>query len=544
MFKKSDSHSQLDLFFSPTEYFRESKKKDYLKKDSWHNLFRTHVVMRVDESIFNVLYSSGTGAPNASIRVLVGMMILKEGQGWSDEQFFENCSYNLPVRSASGLMSLEDAEPVASTYYLFRRKLADYAREHGEDLFEKCQVQITKSQILEFKASGNKVRMDSKLIGSNIAWYSRYELVHETLRVFITEREEFIHKRSLSQTEFALIDSILSETGNKVVYRSTKEEPDNRFVASGKLMYRLVTLFKAYPYGRYQILKTVFEEQFRIDESKTVLAVANDQISAKSIQSPHDTECHYRNKDGNKVRGYSVNVTETCDPASEDQPEVLNLITDTQVKPVSAPDNRFLEKALAGSQAVLSDKIAKVYADGAYNNRENQEVCSENSMDLPLTAMQGTTPRYEVELDQNHPDTLTVTDTKTGEIIETQKVKPPKNPDQKKWRIKIKEGGYRYFDMESVRTSALRRKPREVPIEESPIRNNVEATIFQSGYHYSNDKSRYGGLARHKLWAYSRSLWINLVRTVNYITRTSQRTLWGKNCLNISLICISICMLL
>ncbi len=30
MFKKSDSHSQLDLFSSPTEYFRGSKKKEYL----------------------------------------------------------------------------------------------------------------------------------------------------------------------------------------------------------------------------------------------------------------------------------------------------------------------------------------------------------------------------------------------------------------------------------------------------------------------------------------------------------------------------------
>ncbi len=140
MFKKSDSHSQLDMFSSPTEYFRDSKRKKYLKNDSWHNQFRNHVVMRVDESIFSVLYTEGNGAPNASIRVLVGMMILKEGQGWSDEQLFENCQYNLLTRSALGLMSLEDAEPVPSTYYLFRRKLVEYAREHGEDLFKKCQA--------------------------------------------------------------------------------------------------------------------------------------------------------------------------------------------------------------------------------------------------------------------------------------------------------------------------------------------------------------------------------------------------------------------
>ena len=163
MFKKSDRHSQLDMFSSPTEYFRDSKKKKYLENGSWHNQFREQVVMRVDESIFSVLYAEGKGAPNASIRVLVGMMILKEGQGWSDGQLFENCEYNLLIRSALGLMSLEDAEPVPSTYYLFRRNLVDHAREHGGELFKKCQDRITRDQVLEFEVSGKRVRMDSNM---------------------------------------------------------------------------------------------------------------------------------------------------------------------------------------------------------------------------------------------------------------------------------------------------------------------------------------------------------------------------------------------
>ncbi len=199
MFKKSDDHRQLDAFSSPTEYFKDSTKNYYLKNDSWHNQFRKQVVMRVDETVFSVLYTRGKGAPNASLRVLVGMMILKEGQGWSDEQLFENCNFNLLVRSALGLMTLEDSAPVASTYYLFRRNLVEYAREHGEDLFKSCQAQITRDQLLEFNVSGKQVRMDSKLIGSNIAWYTRYELIHETLRLFIGEREEHIFKRSLTR---------------------------------------------------------------------------------------------------------------------------------------------------------------------------------------------------------------------------------------------------------------------------------------------------------------------------------------------------------
>lgn len=525
MFKKSDNHKQLDAFSSPIEYLKDSTMNYYLKNESWHNQFRKQVVMRVDESIFSVLYTKDKGAPNAPIRVLIGMMILKESQGWSDEQLLENCNFNILVRSALGLMTLEDAVPVASTYYLFRHKLAEYDKEHQEDLYKRCQAQITKSQILEFNVSGKQIRMDSKLIGSNIAWYSRYELIHETLRLFIAERQEFIYKKSLSKEEFSLIKSIEAETGNKVVYRSTKTEIDARFLALGKLIYRFINLFKSNSYGQYQTLKTVFEQQYSVSKEKMVLPLENEKISAKSIQSPHDTDCHYRNKDGNKVKGYSVNVTETCDQPQEEDKPVLNLITHTQVEVVSTSDCDFLQQALTDSQELLPTPIEKVYADGAYNSTDNQAYCQDKTIDLLLTAMQGATPRYEVSLDLQEENKLMVTDNKTGNSIQAQQVNTRKDPRQKKWKIKTDEGKYRYFDMESIRAARLRQKLREIPIEETNIRNNVEATIFQLGYHYSNDKSRYRTLFKHKLWAYSRSLWINFVRIMKYITQLCQRTL-------------------
>lgn len=538
MFKKSVDNQQLDAFSSPIEHLPSSSMNYYLKNDSWHNLFRQQVVMRVNESIFSVLYDDKNGAPNASIRVLAGMMLLKEGHGWSDEQLFENANYNLLIRSALGLMNLEDAVPVASTYYLFRRRLVEYNRENNVDLFKACQDQITAGQILEFNVSGKQVRMDSKLLGSNIAWLSRYELIHETLRLFIDERKEFIYKKSLSNAEFTLIESIQNETGNKVVYRSTKADIDTRIIALGKLMYRFVVLFKSNNYGQYQTLKTVFEQQYSVSKDKVILPLENEKISAKSVQSPHDTDAHFRNKDGNKVKGYSANVTETCDQPAEDGNPVLNLITDTQVEVVSTQDNSYLKPALTASQEILPNSIEKVYTDGAYNSVENQEYCQNNDINLLLTAMQGATPRYDIALDEQDNSSLTVTDIKTGIITKAQQVKTRKDPTLKKWRIKTEEGSYRYFDMESVRAAALRQKLRDIPIGETNIRNNVEATIFQLGYHYSNDKSRYRGLAKHRLWAYSRSLWINFVRIMKYIRQLCQRTLLvQKSPNNIANIC-------
>jgi len=68
----------------------------------WHNLFYTDVVRRIDEGIFSVLFDDKMGRPNASVRELIGMIILQEGNGWSDEQLFEQCRFNVLVMRALG----------------------------------------------------------------------------------------------------------------------------------------------------------------------------------------------------------------------------------------------------------------------------------------------------------------------------------------------------------------------------------------------------------------------------------------------------------
>lgn len=86
-------------------------------------------------------------------------------------------------------------------------------------------------------------------------------------------------------------------------------------------MYRFIKLFKRHDYGTYQTLKRVFDKQFTVTTNKTILPLENDKISAKSVQSPHDADSHYRNKGGKKVKGYSANITETCDDDPKDSEE-------------------------------------------------------------------------------------------------------------------------------------------------------------------------------------------------------------------------------
>ena len=78
MFKKSNKEPQLDAFTNVPMMLESSAFKQYSDKGHWHNQFHDQVVMRIDETQFSVLFNNTTGAPNSSIRTLVGMMILKE----------------------------------------------------------------------------------------------------------------------------------------------------------------------------------------------------------------------------------------------------------------------------------------------------------------------------------------------------------------------------------------------------------------------------------------------------------------------------------
>jgi hypothetical protein len=519
MFKKT-REPQLHLFSSPSSLLSGKSQKIYDDKDAWHNQFRVQVTSRIDESLFKPLYCSDNGTPNASVRVLISMMVLKEAEGLSDQKLFENCRFNMLTRSAIGLVNANDPVPAESTYYLFRKRITGHAGAGNTNLLEVAFSQVTKSQCIDFEVSGKRIRMDSKLLGSNIAWLSRYELVHETLRLFY-EKAKPSGKIDPATTE--VLDGLLKTDGYKVSYTCSTAEVKTRLQQLGGLIANLLPLFSGTvavntdSYG-YQTLERVFNEQFKTDENKIVIGRDNEEITARSVQSPHDTDCTYRNKDGNKVKGYAINITESCDDG-----EVLNLIGNVDVKIVSAPDTAFFQDGTNKAGEVFVDKPAAIHADGAYNSTDNQLFCRENEIELYLHAIQGREGRYKLELTDGK---LSVLDTITEQIIDNQVINDKEGAVT--WRIRT-EKGLRYFTQKNIDACLLRKKIAGTPASELQKRNNVEATIFQLGYHYANAKSRYRGLARHQMWANIRCLWVNFVRIVNYSGKTALKTAFLTN---------------
>ena len=513
MFKKSSLHTQGNLFSSVPSMLEGKSQNQYNDTDSWHNQFRKQIVARIDETIFSVLFSQKMGAPNSPVSQLVGMMVLKEAFGWSDSQLFEHCRFNLLVRSALGLFNLDDEIPADSTYYLFRKRIHQYNRENNDDLLQKAFETVTRGQIKDFEVSGKSIRMDSKLFGSNIAWYTRYEIIHQTFVLFC---------KTLKESDFLLFPEedrqqlklLLQEEPLKIIYRSNKEEVQTRMQSIGILVYKTLTLFTGHDSEAYRLLQRVFREQYKVEgDDKKIELRPKEEIESDSVQSPHDPDSAYRHKTDQKVKGYSMNITETISG------EPLDLITNVMVDKATIPDTVFVQPAISSTQAVTDVPVEKVYADGAFQSPCNDEFCQ--NIDMVFTGIQGAVSRYELEM---VPEGLLVTDTQTGERLVATLAKKLKNSTEDKWYIRTGKDKV-YFNQQAIRTSNMRRTMKQRPKEELQKRNNVEATIFHVAYPLRSGKSKYRGLIKNQTWAICRCFWVNLVRIIHFLEQTCQRTL-------------------
>ena len=65
---------------------------------------------------------------------------------------------------------------------------------------------------------------------------------------------------------------------------------------------------------------------------------------------------------------------------------------------------------------------------------------------------------------------------------------------------------------EHMEKAEVRRQVESIPFEDRKKRNNVEAAMFQYGFHTRNNKTRYRSLFKYGLQAISRCAWMNMRR--------------------------------
>ncbi|WPL19979.1 transposase [Thiorhodovibrio frisius] len=508
MFRASPASSQIDLFSNVEQFLRALDQKKLNDPNAWQNVFLDQVTNRIPEERFAELFDDTTGRPNAPLRLLVGMLVLKEGFGWSDEELFEAVHFNLLVRRALGLMNLTDEVPVESTYYLFKQRLYAHQVETGENLLKDVFQELTREQAKRLGVVGDRLRMDSTLLGSNLAACTRLQLIIACLQVFWNSLAPEQQAR-LSDADRALLERLCAKRPSQHIYRLEETAKHAWLEELGELLLRLHQTYDAQSSPRYPLIERLLLEQYQVDDSNEATRVTlkpAQEISADSLQSPHDEDAAYRKKRDESARGYSVNLTETC------QDDGLNLIVDVQVEPATAADNSYLQEAVTNSEQVLETPAEAISADGAYYSEANETYANEQDKDIHYTGFPGKPGRYDVERTE---EGVVVIDRHSGERQLAEEYKPGR------YRFRA-DGQWRYITDKTIDAAATRRRTEHLPRELFNRRCNVEASIFQLVYHTRNKKLKYRGRRAVQLWAVCRVAWLNVKRIVLYQAKEAE----------------------
>lgn len=512
------------MFSNMDAHLSERKSKLLSDPAAWHNLFYKNIVNPLDESPYSVLFCNDNGRPNAPLKVLIGMMVLKEGNGWSDEQLFQQCRFNIMVMKALGLANLDDDVPVESTYYDFRRRLVKYNEENNRDLIKESFAQITSRQLEYYNVSGQKIRMDSKLIQSNIARQTRLELILETVRKHLGN-VDISKLTDLSERDQHLLKELKEKKPTNITYPLDNAQKKELLQRLGVIIARLLQ-----DASQGCLLQRVFEEQYETagNEATSTEEKSSDgedddpptngptpkspkEISTSSVQSVHDPEAAYRSKGQGahqqQVAGYHANITETCD-----KPGGLHLITNVQLEQANTSESDFLITATEETGQLLPKQSAihQVTTDGGYDSLLNrQEMAGEDKPHWDMHHHKGGDLRYQMEFDSD--DHLKVWCTKTNqwcEVTYSQKAN--------KYIIKHPEGSSRYFTIEAI-ANYLHLQQHQASQQESAsdkgLRANVESTIHQTFHRLlKRQKIKYRGMYKCAMYVHARAWWVNFTR--------------------------------
>lgn len=551
MFKKVEA-PQIDLFTGLHVVLPERTQKKLDDQKAWWNSFYKHVYCKIDEGHFAVLYCDDNGRPNANIKQLVGMMILKEAFKLTDRQLEDNCGMHLGFITALGIANFDDELPTMMTYYNFRRRLSDYYEQTGEDLLQETFASITVDQLQELGINGSKIRMDSKLIQSNIAKASRLELITGVLRHYLRETPaNLVATQSREQLEWQ--ERLKTQTPSNISYNMTDVEKKTALAELGKLIQCLLTTNHNHP--QYEVLMRLFEEQYTLtsekDEKKqdeypgngedkpgvpTTVLKPNKEIESGSLQSPHDLDTAYRKKNGVSINGFHANITETC--VAENR---INLIVDVQADKANVSEAVFFQPAVQNAQVVLEldAPIEQVSTDGGYDSLENRAWAAENQEETQEETQEVSTVEQSeplVQATQVEPSKAGNFDWNVGKhkgkksiynIVKRKdgsyeiELKSTKEKQVAIWmensnRYKVVFPGrpVRYFTeayFQGRLNWQLLEKDRS--LEDKNIRANVESTIHQCFFGLGKrNKMRYRGMFKCKMYVICAALATNFKR--------------------------------
>ena len=365
------TNPQLSLMES--QYLVSSKKRARLVR-SWAEAFRTRVLPLIDEEAFRACFSADNGRPNTSIRLLVGLHLLKEADDLTDEQILDALEFNLQWQHALGVEPA-DAHICEKTLHNFRHLML------GNDRAAAVFVQLTLALMKADGLSTVRQRLDSTHVISNIAVLSRLGLFTETVTNFLRDlRRDSPVKLGWLGEGYA--ERYLKREG--FFADAKRDEAQRRLPMVTQDLYALVRLFEADAdvvlWPSYLLLVRLINEQCTAADSGVNPADSPElprvkepqEVGGDSLQSPHDPDATY----GHKGKGYEVELAETC--VAENPYEVVTAVS---VNGANVSDQRATVPIM---ETLIENGIApeNAVADTAYSGGANIVACAELGVNL------------------------------------------------------------------------------------------------------------------------------------------------------------------
>ena len=317
------------------------------------------------ESEFAELFS-WLGRPEESSGLLALVLVLQFAEGLSDRQAAQAVGSRIDWKY---LLGLELTEPGIDHTLLgdFRERLIKGGVE----------IRLLDSLLERFRAKKllkerGRQRTDSTQVLAAIGQLNRLECVGETLRLSLEALATVAPDWLVNQIEpdwleryGARFDTYRLPQGlAERVARQQQIGTDGHYLLDRIYQPQTPDWLRQVP--AVELLRQVWIQQYYLDDQGQVQWRARDNMPPNEhlIQSPHDPEARNRTKREVNWTGYSVHLTETCDP------EGPHLITHVLTTPATTADVQVthqIHQALATKQLLPQEHLVDMaYIDGGH----------------------------------------------------------------------------------------------------------------------------------------------------------------------------------
>lgn len=381
MFRENHDHSQQTLLDS-TQWMNP-RILEKLKK-SWAPIFYEYVFCKIDEAPFSVLYAKN-GAPNFPVNILLSLEYIKSMKVCNDLELLDAFYFDYMVNYALGIKTLGEINLAERTLNHFRERVYQYCLENPEkeDLLFGQFIRLLDGFAARSGVTLEQQRTDTTMFMSNIKKAGRMSLAYDVLVKAAKAIPEAKRPEALSRV---LEPAFKTDT----LYRSKAHEADSKLTQLLNLCREALDLLETLPGTQYQeeirITKRFIQEQAAVDtQSGKLVAKPKKEISSGSLQSAYDEDATYRIKGDVRQSGYVLELSETC---SKENP--FQLLTDYAVEPNNTSDVEIFKGRL---EAIRTNTgCTDMYVDGGFHSPDVHTAAEENSIQIHLTNMSGTTP--------------------------------------------------------------------------------------------------------------------------------------------------------